>query len=685
MSIKKTLPGFLLTIEDNMSPTVETPAVKDVYVIYGVLPDTMKYEDQDGNIYDKFIEPNKPLLIASGGREDAMLTLELSDIEITREVRNMLALMPESSTIALCRIVKRDGDNPDVKELSEMYEALDFAFESTENYPMKEIYCAGISLDKSVSLTPNEFKVIYKESLNDEIFVSSEFIPMFPNITNYEGSNSVVENKNIEVSFEARRNSSSMAEEKGLYNIFEFKVNGDTAMIEVDGVSVPFRVEYLTPTFDEATGEMVHGPASLPEGSGVNASIISGGNETLSLSVTGNINIIIDEDCVLKFTGGTITMNEDGQGEINQPLIKEIKLSVKKTSSGADILGRILKHNSIITATQNNCLTFMSPEPPRNASTKAISEYVDRVESLYEKVRERCMAVNATNGKKTDLGMFLSVPVGVNRLDTVGGVSGFPQSTLAVIEENKVITQKLTSSFAIGDIVEVYSHNKLDIEMITTIVDNVTISSTGTTELTLRDVVTDNVINTRTPKYIMNVNNKDFNGSYMAIQYSNICGIVGVNRSPAGVAWAGECQVMFSETQKNRLNSCKFATLMQKHGTVQGEVDKSQLMTSTTSQFQDFENIAVIYELVKGAKEIGMSYRGKRINNTTDLALIKTEIQGQVFDPAVGRFIESGYELNLVTKMLQSPNGKKEKALFVNFAVTEIQTMKLLRMTARLS
>ncbi|MGL6099126.1 MAG: hypothetical protein ACRC0G_05850, partial [Fusobacteriaceae bacterium] len=187
MSIKKTLPGFLLTIEDNMSPTVETPAIKDVYVIYGILPETMKYEDQDGNIYDKFIEPNKPLLIASGGREDAMLTLELSDIEITREIRNMLALMPESSTIALCRIVTRDGENPDLNDLASMYEALDFAFESTENYPMKEIYCAGISLDKSVSLTPNEFKMNYTSGANDDIFISSEFIPMFPNITNHEG------------------------------------------------------------------------------------------------------------------------------------------------------------------------------------------------------------------------------------------------------------------------------------------------------------------------------------------------------------------------------------------------------------------------------------------------------------------------------------------------------------------
>ncbi|MGL5718678.1 MAG: hypothetical protein ACRCX2_37080 [Paraclostridium sp.] len=685
MSIKKTLPGFLLTIEDNMTPTIETPAVKDVYVIYGILPETMKYEDQDGNVYDKYIEPNKPLLIATGGREDAMLTLELSDLEVTREIRNMLALLPESATIALCRIVTRDGEQPDPNELSSMYEALDFAFESTENYPMKEIYCAGISLDKSVALTPNEYKINYISGSNDEIFVSSDFTTMFPDVVNYEGGTSVVENKTFNLSFEAKRDATSMAEEKGLYNSFGFMIDGKQALLRTGDVTVPFRIEYSTPTFDETTGEMTHGPVFLPEGSNLNASILTSGNGGLSLSLTGSAEVIVDEDCILKFTGGTITLTADGQGEVNQPMIKEINFIVRKTAAGADILGRILKHNSVITATQNNCLTFMAPEPPRNASTKAIAAYVDRVEALYDKVRERCMSVNPTTGKKTDLGMFLSVPVGVNKVDTVGGVTGFPQSTLAVIESNKVITQKLTSNFSSGDIVEVYSHNKLDIEMITTTVESVNISGNGTTEITLKDAVPDNVIATRTPKYIMNVNNKDFNGSYMAIQYSNICVQAGVDRSPAGLAWPGECQVMFSETQKNRLNSCKFATLMQKHGTVQGEVDKSQLMTSTTSQFQDFENIAVIYTLVQGAKEIGMSYRGKRINNTTDLALIKTEIQGQVFDPAVGRFIESGYELSLVSKMLQAPNGKKEKALFVNFAVTEIQTMKLLRMTARLS
>lgn len=690
MSVNKTLPGFLLTIEDNMTPAVAVPAVKDVYVIYGVLPETMKYEDEDGNIYDKFIEPNKPLLIASGGREDAILTLELSDIEITREMRNMLSLMPESATIALCRIVLRDGSQPNPEDMVQMYEALDFAFESTENYPMKEIYCAGVSLDKAVSLTPNAFS-IEKSSTDekDSNFITEEIKALYTNIGNYEGGTSIASNKNCVVSLVAERTGSEATTAEGVLNKFEFRVNGVPARIarEDGSTSTACTITY-EPTRDPETGSPTYPlPVSAPDELKSTGVVAMGDKLSVSFPAT-SLKFVLDDESVVIVNLGTITINTLGKVDSQQvinPNQQKIDFLLSKVGSTADILGRILKHNSIITATQNNCMTFMAPEAPRNGSTKAISEWVDHVEALYEKVRDRCMGVNSATGKKVDMGMFLNVPVGVNRLDTIGGISGFPQSTVASIEGNKVVTQKVTSSFAIGDIVEVYTHSKLDIITLQTKVINVAVSAAGTTEITLENQIPVGITITNSPKYIMNVNNKDFNGTYMAIQYSNICNEAGVDRSPAGLPWNGECQVMFSETQKNRLNACKYAVLMQKHGTVQGEVDKSQLMTSTTSQFQDFENLATIYALVEGSKEIGMSYRGKRINGTTDLALIKTEIQGQVFDPAVGRFIESGYELTLVTKMLQAPNGKKEKALFINFAVTEIQTMKLLRMTARLN
>ncbi|MGL4449604.1 MAG: hypothetical protein ACRCTZ_00260 [Sarcina sp.] len=676
----KTLPGFQLLIEDNQATAVEIPALKDVYVIYTVLPELMKYKDEEGNIYDKYIEPNKPLLIATGGLSDAIQTLELSDIALTRKVRNMLSLMPQGATIALCRLVTRDGEQPNEDDLVSMNEAIDFAFEMTENYPMKEFYVAGISLDKSVALVPNEFSTVLRTE-DETVFAANEVKAMIKNILTYNGSDKITASKNADIAVTIERSGESLTEPngKGIYNKLSVSVNGVQAMItKEDGSLVPyvvtFEIDYTDPDAP------VVSRTTAPDGVTASMLIV---DQTLSISLIGEVKLVLDEQSVIAFGGNTLSISSLGIAEVGVTSKSEVAFTARKISSTADILGRILSHNAVITATQNNCLTFLSPEPPRNSSAKAIAEYVDRVEALYDKIRERCI-INK-NGNKQDAGMFLSVPVGVNRIDGIGGIYGFPQSTIATLEGNKITTQKLTSNFAVGDLVEVFSNNKLDIEMVSAKVTGVSLSASGTTEITLDTQIPENVISTKTPKYIMNVNNKDFDGAYLAIQYSNICNQVGVKRSPAGVAFPGECQVMFSESQKNRLNAKKFAVIMQKYGTVQGEVDKSQLMTGITSQFQDYENIATVYELVRGAKEIGMAYKGKRLNEGTDVALIKTEIEGQVFGPAVGTFIYPGYSLELSTKHLQAPNGKREKALFIKFEVKEIETMKLLRMVARLS
>lgn len=678
--INKTLPGFQLLIEDNQTPAVEIPALKDVYVIYTVLPELMKYKDEDGNIYDKYIEPNKPLLIANGGLNDAIQTLELSDLALTRKVRNMLALMPQGATIALCRLVTRDGEQPNEEDLVSMNEAIDFAFEMTENYPMKEFYVAGISLDKSVALVPNEFSTVLRTD-EDTVFEPNEVKAMIKNILTYNGSDKVTASKNADIAVSIERTAESLTEPngKGIFNKFAVTVNGAQAMItKEDGTLVPyivtFEIDYTDPDAPVVSRTVA------PDGVTASMLIV---DQTLSISLIGDVKLVLDDQTVIAFGGNTLSINSLGIADVGVTSKSEVAFTARKISATADILGRILAHNAVITATQNNCLTFMSPEPPKNSSAKAIAEYVDRVEALYDKVRDRCVITK--NGNKQDAGMFLSVPVGVNRIDGIGGIYGFPQSTIATLEGNKIVTQKITSSFAIGDLVEVFSNNKLDIEMISAKVTGVSLSANGTTEITIDKTIPLNVISTKSPKYIMNVNNKDFDGAYMAIQYSNICNQVGVKRSPAGVAWPGECQVMFSESQKNRLNAKKYAVVMQKYGTVQGEVDKSQLMTGVTSQFQDYENIATVYDLVKGAKAIGMSYKGKRLNEGTDIALIKNEIEGQVFNPAVGTFIYPGYSLELSMKHLQAPNGKREKALFIKFEVIEIETMKLLRMVARLS
>ena len=84
----------------------------------------------------------------------------------------------------------------------------------------------------------------------------------------------------------------------------------------------------------------------------------------------------------------------------------------------------------------------------------------------------------------------------------------------------------------------------------------------------------------------MNINNKDFKGNYLARQYSNICREAGVERSPAGLIFPGECQLKFSEKQLQLLDSLKFCVLQQEQAQTVGSVSRSQLMTSYDNVFQ---------------------------------------------------------------------------------------------------
>ena len=667
---RKTLPGFLLTIEDN-SPIAEAlPIQTDIYMIYAILPETMKYMDEDDNVYDKYIEPNNQLIVANAERNETIKTLELSNLELTREVRNMIALMPNDVNISLCRIVMRNGESPDPTNLIEMYEALDYAFEETENLPIKEIYCAGISLDKSIALKPNTMtkKVLEKENI--ELENTEEFIT---DVVSLVGSN-LITSKMLELDVELTKSTESLAEENGVFDILTLKVNNSIAKIrkgeELVDYVVKCTVDYTNPLAPDLTSvlapEGVTGTFSVTEGKEI-------------VTLTGAVDLYLDETTVVKVDSlalNTLAITDTAKGTY-------VKTYVAKTSVDADILTRILNHNKVITATQNNCLTFLSPEPPRNHSTKAIEEYVRRSIELSQKARTRTLAT--VNGKKIDLGMYLSVVTGVNKMGDIGGIYGLYQTTITTATANKIITKKPTSLFEVGDLVEVYSHNKLDILSLSAKVTGVRVSDNDTTEITLDKEVPVEIMQSSTPKYIMNVNNKDFSGTYMAIQYSNICKQVGVNRSPAGVVWTGECQLKFSAKQIDLMDYEKLCVLSLRNGTTQGEISKSQLMTGLQSQFQDYENVATVYELASGCKRIGMKYKGERLKESTDLALIKNELDTAVFIPATNKFIYPGYDLKLITKKITSQSGKKEKALFIDFTVTEIETMKLLRITARIN
>ena len=199
----------------------------------------------------------------------------------------------------------------------------------------------------------------------------------------------------------------------------------------------------------------------------------------------------------------------------------------------------------------------------------------------------------------------------------------------------------------------------------------------------MNDAVPSEISTGLNPKYIMNINNKDFNGNYLARQYSNICREAGVDRSPAGLIFPGECQLKFSDKQLQLLDSLKFCVLQQEQAQSVGSVSRSQLMTSYDNVFQKIDTLNVVYKLIQDSKDILMPYKGKRINEGTELALIKTELEDTVFKPAVNEFIMPNFSLNLIMGRLTQPNGVKERTMFMDFSITEIETLQNIRMNVK--
>lgn len=688
MTNRKTLAGFELTIVDEAPVAKPKIAVNDIIVIYGILPDYLKYEDEEGNVFDKYIEPNKPFVITS--TEDAIKTLEISDLHLTKEVTNLIKLAPDNATLALCKIVKRNGENPDPENLTDMYEALDFAFEETENYPMKQVLIAGLSLDQSVANKPNEQNIKYNKK-SDGIIKKSSLMNIIGKVKKID-SDVVDKNIQFDLGIELSRDNESKTQKDGIgiYSDIVFKLNGKTAncIIREDEDSlkemkfqIKTRYNVGAESEDEkVTIESLVSPTSNP------ANKIAAIGNSLNLTLGEKFLIKIDEEHVLEINQGVLEIEELGQAKTGEDNTQEDIVHISKNCAECHILLRALKHVHTMTKTKNNCMLFMSPEPPRNQSNVAKKEYIERVQRIVNSIKAVTQTVPVLNGKQIDLGMYLTVVVGSNRLYNIGGLYGFNQTTVAKVNKSQVTTKKMTNIFSIGDIVEVYTYDKLNILTHKAKVTQVEANDDDTTTVLLDTPVIEEISGTKAPIYIMNVNDKDFTGNYMAMQWSRIVEQAGLDRSPEGIVWDGECQMAFSAKELDLLNSLKLCVLDQLIGTNQGAVSRSQLMTGPRSTYQDVENLITVYALTSGAKAIGSKYLGERFDSATEIALVKSELEETVFKPAIGRYITSGYDLRVTVKRLREKATNKEiYALMMYFEVTEIKTLKALRITAKIN
>ena len=160
------VPGFYAVIEDYQLSTLETAQSlkEDAIIFFGDLPDFVYVPDEkstDVNAVKRVrITPNTVLPVTDvnelintlTGKNilDGILTQEQKDELLCRDMINVIKMseaLALEGKLAVVKIVKRDGNRPDVNNKFEVFQALENAYEKLGNVKASQIVPIGIAGD----------------------------------------------------------------------------------------------------------------------------------------------------------------------------------------------------------------------------------------------------------------------------------------------------------------------------------------------------------------------------------------------------------------------------------------------------------------------------------------------------------------------------------------------------------
>lgn len=154
------IPGISAKLVDYQisADPILTPG--DIVVILCDLPDELTIADPDktGEFLVVPVPANVPILINHASQLKDLITGENLKNGVLNSVGkdqhlaivNILPLLKTDKPVALCKMIRRNGERPDVTINKELYEAMDFAYEHLGNYPAGSIVNAEIGFEDEV-------------------------------------------------------------------------------------------------------------------------------------------------------------------------------------------------------------------------------------------------------------------------------------------------------------------------------------------------------------------------------------------------------------------------------------------------------------------------------------------------------------------------------------------------------
>lgn len=161
--MSRVIPGLQAEIIDFQIQSDPITNPGEIVVLLCDLPDQVTIADPDNSdeTITLAVPANVPLLInGTTALKDLILGSELVqglDTLIGNDrhldIVNVLPMLSSELPLAVCKIVRRNGERPDTSVKKEVYEALEVAYENLENYPAGFIVPLGVSIEDVVIST----------------------------------------------------------------------------------------------------------------------------------------------------------------------------------------------------------------------------------------------------------------------------------------------------------------------------------------------------------------------------------------------------------------------------------------------------------------------------------------------------------------------------------------------------
>ena len=158
--MSRIIPGLKAEIIDFQIQSAPITNPGEIVVLLCDLPDQVTIADPDntGEVITLSVPANVPLLInGTTALKELILGSELvtglntlvgADRHL--DIVNVLPMLNSDLPLAVCKIVRRNGERPDTSIKKEVYESLEVAYENLENYPAGFIVPLGISIEDVV-------------------------------------------------------------------------------------------------------------------------------------------------------------------------------------------------------------------------------------------------------------------------------------------------------------------------------------------------------------------------------------------------------------------------------------------------------------------------------------------------------------------------------------------------------